>query len=292
MDSYDFKEKQGYRSRVWLEIEKRISKPRALRKVVYLDTREALETVFLLDRGYRPGNLIAINREPVEVALLTQRLDKLGYPRITTAGAEWDRVLSERLAGQRIDILNFDGMGNLSLTLINLLRESLHHVSPTVLAVNMLAGREAGDIKSFLFNDVHGGYVNLLKKLPDNVRTVTGKVVKPSHYRRVVGLISSVTSFSPCLLHVDAMKFDTYLSVSGQPMVWCVVGLSKHRDMSAAKHAEVFAKCIREDRMACLPACVEERYLNRDSDPEYIEVERYVAAKRAERIIPFGRYLR
>jgi hypothetical protein len=50
MDTYDFTNKHIYRKRREYAIDRIINKPIALRKVAYLDTKEALDTISYLNR--------------------------------------------------------------------------------------------------------------------------------------------------------------------------------------------------------------------------------------------------
>jgi hypothetical protein len=279
VESYDFAEKSLYRNRVWMQIDKRCKRPKALRKVVYLDTREALETIFLLDRGYRPENLLAVNREPVEVALLTQKLDRLGYPRVKTAGVEWERAIRERLGGHRADILNFDGMGNYSLDLVNLLRSSVHIARPRVVAVNMLAGRETGFASDVLFDDASDRLCGGCRK------TSSGKDVRETHLKRAFTIVRTVTMAAKgveCDWHVDSWAWDTYRSSSGQPMVWTVFEISEHRNMSTIDAHKVLARNAQGETLFLVPDCV----MSRISDPDMKGIARL--AKQAWRGYTFS----
>lgn len=228
MQTYDFSSKTEYRRKIWNEIEKVCTVPKALRTVVYLDTREALETVFLLDRGYRPENLIAINREPVEVALLTQHLKKSGLPTVRTYGVDWTRAVATL---GPVHVVNFDGMGCLHDNLLNTVSATVDAVRPRVLAFNMLGGREQFDDRTRLkaYHQFRSDWAG--ERLPS--RTSFGKVVNPNHAERIRTVVHMGT-MGPwrevCRTHVTSIAWDVYQSESRQPMVWAVAALKPHTD--------------------------------------------------------------
>jgi hypothetical protein len=194
--------------------------------VAYLDTKEALETRFLLDRGYSADRLLAINRNPAEVALLTRGLMDGGYPKVKTAGLSWDRAIAER-AGERVDVLNFDGTSCAHVDLFETLYDSCQRVRPRVLAVNMLAGREQGG-----FN-YHVKYC--MEHEAPTKTTSYGRDVKGTHYGRAWAMLHAITDArgGPCWTHVISIAWDTYLSASGQTMVWFVAEMAPHREIDA-----------------------------------------------------------
>jgi hypothetical protein len=106
MDTYDFESKHLYRRRREQAIDKICSAGKFRdRKVAYLDTGEALDTIAYLKRGYRPQNLWAINRNPAEVAWLTRKLKSLNFPTINTVGLEFEEALFARIP--EVDIIDF-----------------------------------------------------------------------------------------------------------------------------------------------------------------------------------------
>lgn len=239
---YDFQAKQQYRERVWREIGRRCGVPTSRRRAVYLDTREGLETLWLLEAGYSAKNLTAVNREPVEVALLTQKLKKLGIDEVATAGIEWERAVSERL--QRADVVNFDGMGCLHQDLVDTVRLTIRILKPCVIAVNMLGGREAGKQREIL---------RTLREMRDDradglpTLTTYGKRVNKNHAERVRALwkaAQDIEGLSTCSVHVVSMAWDVYASTSGQPMVWSVVQLAECSDDKRAWRAVEKEWCI------------------------------------------------
>lgn len=227
MNSYDFSEKAKYRWRVWTEIEKCVNKPRHLLRIAYLDTREGLETISLLHRGYNPANLLAINRNPAEVAMMTSAIQRAGYPRVRTAGVEWMRAITER-AGT-LDAVNFDGMGCLSEDLVTLVRDTVRATQLKAIAVNLLGGREPADQRENM------KYTRRLKMergiWNTHWRTSYGKQANPNHAQRISTLFTrafGLSSGSTCATHITSVSWDVYVSSSHQPMVWTVVGITPH----------------------------------------------------------------
>lgn len=232
MESYDFAEKAQYRVKVWNEIEKICRRPKALRTVAYLDTRDGLETRFLLRRGYNPSGLLAINRDPVEVALLTRGLRRDGLPDVRTAGVEWQRAMAETSGTY---IVNFDGMGCFHEDLVELMRETVTNARPSIVAVNMLGGREqAVERLSIRTNqELRSTDGAELPKV-----TTFGKRVNPNHAERVWHVLKGTIDLEPdtCLVHLTSVAWDVYMSESRQPMVWCVAGLKPHSHNDKSWH--------------------------------------------------------
>jgi hypothetical protein len=230
VESYDFPAKTLYRQRVWAQIERRLRKPRRAARVVYLDTGDALESKFLIDRGYSPDRLLAVNRSPQEAAWITMRLKRDGYPSVKTAGVDWLRAVSERIGG-RPDVCNFDGMGRLHTSLMGVCASTVRDASPSVLAVNMLAGRE-GRVITKLFEAWDKGE-KMFGCRYHPTKTSYGVEVNPNHGKRVQLLLHEL--FGPnldgeCCVHLQSVDWDVYTSSSGQPMVWFVADIAKHSE--------------------------------------------------------------
>lgn len=247
MNTYDFEAKRKYRFKLWAEVDKRIAKPRAMRRVVYLDTSEALETMHLLKLGYSADNMLAVNRNPAHVAAITHRLKREGLPRIHTSGRDWLAAIG-RFGG--LDVANFDGMGCLSYGLCQLVRETVSIARPRVLAVNMLAGREDVEFSNWI------SIASSNFKGPgegDYVRTTYGKSVSSRHINRIRLLLSAALEFDlpRCHLHVKSVGWDVYVSESNQPMVWAVADFVKHEnDLSLQKRSfHIMPTCVFSGRI-------------------------------------------
>lgn len=226
MESYAFETKQQYRKRRNLAIDRANSSKRFRdRRIAYLDTREGLDTINYLQRGYRAKNLWAINREPVEVALLTQKLDKLGLPRVNTVGLDFEEALETRVP--EVDVIDFDGMSNLHGNLIDMLRRILENRPKGTLGITILAARETRDYAP------KDSQITWLRYLDGGV-TSFDQQINIHHEDRLDTLLTSITGgydddgIAFCSRHVTYLEWDVYMSTSKQPMLWCVVNYEPH----------------------------------------------------------------
>jgi hypothetical protein len=169
------------------------SKPVVLRKVAYLDTGEALDTMSYLRRGYRPENLWAINRNPAEVAHLTRTLEAHGLPRINTVGLEFERALSERIP--IVDVIDFDGMSQLHDKMVDMLGRIANQRKNIIFGVTLLGGREMG----LEVGDVTGFHVKHVteNRIGSKVTTSFNRLVNPAHAARVETLLSYAFTSQP-----------------------------------------------------------------------------------------------
>lgn len=141
-DGYGFGNKKQYRRTLWRFIDDSLRGVQLKdRKVVYLDTKEGLETEFLLDRGYKPRNLHVVNWNPAEVAVLTRRLRAMHIPDVNTYGIDVFEAIPK--VGD-FHVLNLDLCGPISgLLLAELTLIAARNRAPEyVIANNMLRGRE------------------------------------------------------------------------------------------------------------------------------------------------------
>lgn len=236
-----------------------LSKPISLRRVVYLDTREALQTITLLEHGYDPKNLLAVNREPVELALLTQRLDRLEYPRILTYSGSFPDQLP---AVGPVDILDYDGTSNMCGSAYNIgLVNGILCYTPTLVSFTILAGRESktftSDLQKFISAYSAAGVI-----APS--RDSSGHIQNPNHWWRLLFCAHQVTGYrhedtSTCLVHILDWYWGVYQSNSRQPMAWITLRLEPHR------HGESAQSLLRRNptwlqksiRAGFEPACVD-----------------------------------
>lgn len=219
---YDFDEKQsGYRIPVWNAVDAMLEKPKALRRVAYLDTADALDTVELLRRGYSSENLVAINRSPAQVAALTMRLARIGLPRVHTRGADFADYVAN--CGRQFDVLSFDGCGNVigrSLRqFFTGLGAAIAESRPRVVTLTLLGGRESPEITRALREST---------ALFGSIRTSSGAADQQHHLARLRWVICLLQGFKyeerlVCATHVVDFRWGTYMSASGQPMVWGVL---------------------------------------------------------------------
>jgi hypothetical protein len=179
--------------------------------------------------------MLAVNREPVEVAMLSAKLKTLELPKVKTAGVDWTRAIRERLGPDGADIINFDGMGCFHTDLGQLLRDTIVEARPSVIAVNMLGGREALKERQFLNHSRQ----HRVASVEDSIPRVTtfGRSVNPNHGERVRAILKDATDFrDECLVHVTSIAWDVYQSESNQPMVWCVAELKRHSERDTSWH--------------------------------------------------------
>lgn len=251
MDSYDFESKHLYRQRRERAIDAALSAGRFRdRKVAYLDTKEALDTISYLNRGYRPQNLWAINRNPAEVAALSRKLDKLGFPRVNTVGLDFEEALERRVP--EVDVVDFDGMSCLHEKLIDMLYCIVTSRPSAVYGVTILAGREMEEeFKPIskeddpVFAAYFSGFTN----------THYGEKVRRSHEARVDRLLANLGTRKPCKIHIPRATWDMYISTSNQPMVWCVFQVIPHRNVSLSEVDRY------RDRGGATPGCRVEEWL-------------------------------
>lgn len=225
MNSYDFESKKLYRKRRESAIDRMLSSRRFRdRKVAYLDTKEALDTISYLNRGYRPENLWVINRNPAEVAMLTRKLETLGLPRVNTVGLDFEEALERRVP--EVDVVDFDGMSCLHPDLIQMLRRITRKRDNCVFGVTLLGGRET---------------VLQPRQYRNIDQTSFGTKTNPNHSQRLQGLFNLLlddgpgkTEFDdyPCFGHITRIVWDVYTSISRQPMIWSVFNLESHKQLS------------------------------------------------------------
>lgn len=215
---YDSDVKDSYRRQVWNAIEKNWANPsRGDRRVLILDTRDALETLFLIKRGYRPENIHVINREAVEVALLTRKLESLGFRRVNTYGVAFSDAVP-RLKKCNLDAVNLDFCANASDHLLDWLCDARVIVRDnTVVALNMLAGREADPWKAT--------YESMLRRgVPEESAGTFARL------RLALATLSGAIGdeVASCVLHFSNLVYRKYVSTSGQPMLWFVTKAISH----------------------------------------------------------------
>lgn len=211
---YGFEAKQyQYRQKHWYWVDDQLSNrvPKSRRVVAFLDTKEAIETQYLLSLGYRPENLHAINCNPAEVALLTIRLSVLGLPKVRTHGIDYVRTLREARVS-RWHIMSFDGCGPIaSPNTLRCIKQMCDLASGgTIVSANVLAGRDAGWSASMLKHVKANGDSTHRRRWQWLQRAFTTRIVDNK--------IREVWS-------VAALKRGFYVSASGQPFLWLAIRL-------------------------------------------------------------------
>ena len=117
------------------------------RTAVYLDTADAGETLFLLNRGYKPRNLHVVNRNISEVAWVQRRVTEAGYSCVNTYGSDVFDALDG--ISTPIHAINLDLCGPVTEKLLDKIAGQSKGRSfylGQVIAVTVLRGREHGDI--------------------------------------------------------------------------------------------------------------------------------------------------
>jgi hypothetical protein len=230
MMDYAFEAKQQeYREPVWRQVEQFSSKPPSMRKVVYLDTKQGLETRYLLGLGYSAENLFVVNRNPAEVACLTRNLKEDGLPLVNTYGKEFNKAIVEI---PPVDVLSFDGTSNLHSSLIALLSNAVKVLTPKVITFTLMGGRETNEELKEAINRNAG------------IQSWGYRGVNQAHLGRICTVACSITSYKTercphgrsncrgcvtCATHIQRMEWGAYMSTSKQPMVWSVAELTPHR---------------------------------------------------------------
>lgn len=253
---YDFDAKRQYRDRIVASVDGMLRKPKWLRTVAYLDTKQALETKRWLAEGYNPKNLYAINRSPSEVATLTRRLDSESLPRVNTLGLHFLDAL-ERV-GCQFDVINFDGTAQVGikrgLATGDLNGLARFVVAGGVLCVTVLAAREHKNDSA----RVNFG-APAFRSRPQSFRTSFGAGANPSHVRRLQWVARMVTGYNDdalyCVGHAVKLKWDVYNSASRQPMMWCAVQIARHRVITNDER-RIF------DSVGVMPACAIANFAN------------------------------
>lgn len=105
---FDTVQKQEeYRQPVWDAVDQLLNRPKQERRVVILDTGKALETAYLLSRGYKAPYIHVVNRSPQHIAWVKRR-----HPKVWAHPRELSAVITQMTRiGQRLDVVSFDGMG-------------------------------------------------------------------------------------------------------------------------------------------------------------------------------------
>lgn len=262
MKTYNFPTKELYRNRREMSINKFCKKPVSLRRVAYLDTSEALDTLTYLSRGYRPENLYPINLNPAEIAHLTRKIRAAGYSDVNGIGMDFFRAMRERVP--EVDIIDFDGTGCLDLEFSKDLTMLILDRPQIILCLMILAGRERDYFRE--------GILEHNQATEDRpYHTSFNTEIRASHFTRMTilarlvsgKLVKSLLDDRPeldtsCFTHVERLFWDVYKSISGQPMLWTVVKYSPHCRISD-KEFKKLLRVTSDIDVLCRPLCVEER---------------------------------
>jgi hypothetical protein len=256
MDTYDFESKHIYRQRRETAIDRIAGGNPFTRRVAYLDTKEALDTISYLKRGYQPQNLWAINRNPAEVALLTMKLKSLNLPIVNTVGLDFEKALETRIP--EVDVIDFDGMSCLNDRIIDSLSRIVFLRKTGIYGFTILGGRE----NQKWFQQIKVGH--------SITRTSFNTEVNTNHSQRLALLlhllripnpelnllnedsIKRIQKF-PCSYHIQSILWDTYFSISKQPMIWSIIQISKHQELTTLSLSKII-----KNKILPLPHCYED----------------------------------
>jgi hypothetical protein len=219
---FDFPEKQKYRETVWTLAERRLRRPRALTRVAYLESGEALETRFLLDRGYRAANLLAVNRSAALLATATRRLREWKLAEPHRQAGEWSEVASAYSRLEALDVLHFDTCSPVTAATIFQIVVPTIVRKPRILIANVLAGRESRESteqREFTVGEYYGEHRG-------ERRSATGEELIPSHLDRMRHVAMRLGRIGvEHGLRCDRWQYGSYVSESGQAMVWGVFAM-------------------------------------------------------------------
>lgn len=218
--NYDFEAKQkGYRVPAWVFVERMCSVPRRLRRVAVLDTAQGLEVRHLVDIGYSPENILAVNYSAAQLAAMTKALRTDGIEGVRTKAGDYVEVLMKW--DGKLDVIGFDTTSNLASGVFSRLSEAVAKHGPTVLILVALAGRECKE---------SGEAFRAMGTLVPDRRTALNGETNQNHLSRArIALLMATESVrGHCHSHVVRYKSAVYMSTSRQPMVWAVAELSRH----------------------------------------------------------------
>jgi hypothetical protein len=275
---YGFDEKKRYRRKLWDFIERAVRKPIKRRKVCIIDTAEANETLFLLKRGYSPGNIVVVNEESAELAWVTTRVRRAGYADVHTCTTDirdtdgfvkW--AYREGIADEPFDAVNLDLCGPMGRRLdddgIDPWAQTVGGSSRRivarggVLAVTVLVGRDTND--EFRAQIDEANTTSVLHN---------GELLPGAYYLRVKRALGAMqggivryddgSTKACCYSHVIDCTFDWYPSTNGQRMLWVAAKLMPH----FAENEDVYwQRVIRSHRDAArrflqlmVPPCIEQ----------------------------------
>jgi len=271
--NYNFKNKEEYRKHLYDFAEKHVGKA----PVLYLESSQALETLYLLKRGWNPKNLFPCNLSPAVAAHITRKVEKVTGERIKSLGKPvTDAVqivscLIEYMEGKEpgvvpIDMLipkivNLDFTGCLgepvNLAILSVMK---HMREKDILSITVLRGREPSTIrKSFELTVKDKVYMQALTQIfePFSFSHRTN-----DSYVRSIGLsnydlnrLGLILSLMSDATNVDAFSPRTYgvykSSAGSQTMLFLTYQLCHEEDR------ETFSK--KEKRLIDLAIAAERR---------------------------------
>jgi hypothetical protein len=245
---YDFGEKEAYRRQLWNFFDQHLKDiPRKERQVLYLDSKEGLETECLIRKGYRAENLHPCNWDPAHAAVLSSKLRKAGQY-VTSHGKDIFEVACDlKGKGVRIDAYNFDFTGCVSDSMLKNFELFILNNAPdkALISVNVLRGRENDAFRRLgfkIYEDNDGFRVQMFNNV------ITGTCL----------------SNSGCRFHIHCFKLSTYKSGTQSRLVmsWKIV---RHTEPSlswvASLHKQLGERLFLEYLPIFYPPCLLEDHL-------------------------------
>lgn len=245
---YDFGNKRQYRRTVYAFVDRCLGhRPVRERRVLLMEDVEALEVKFLLQHGYRPDNLVAVNVNAAVLATVTRHLDAAWLPRIRTmTGDVFDVAQRCRRAGETFDVLHLDFTGPFTETMRDRLEDFRNEIvrNDSIVIVNMLRGREFDDLVR-----IRTAAQRHIVSSAKEVRDVLGRPFAPSaaglnDMSRVAGTLQALQGFVNeeaigCHFHLaglhpddtnaePSVRFGSYRTGT-QTMRWVAAHLHAHR---------------------------------------------------------------
>jgi hypothetical protein len=217
---YNFGNKRHYRRMVWKYLEGHATpKPIKSRHVFILDSKEAGETLFLLQRGYRPENIHVCNDNAAEVATVQLRVKNAGFGRVDTHGVDAVSAL-ERIKkdGIALDSINLDFCSNAHTALLTKLQDIRGLLPDSIsVAVTLLRGREVLDWKIGRDSYSRQGLSPIEAGNAARIRMITGSLQG-----------ATGSEWSMCLFHTLSPRVEEYVS-GDQRMMVLLFELRTHR---------------------------------------------------------------
>jgi hypothetical protein len=254
---YNFEKKRWYRRIIWRGLEDRMRRSSVSdRCVAILDGPEALETLFLLRRGYQADRIHVINDSPAIVATAQRVVRANGFPSVNTHGVTAMKALKSIYdSGVRLDALNLDMCSNLSTGTMDDLVEMQQfcddkHGLP--FALTIMRGRESLGIKLARDSLVRQGVSEADAWDWGRLRTIA------------LHLSGSMTERAmQCSVHISNPRVEKYQSTSPMLVIigkmethWNAINQDSHRALLLDYCLRRFKRLPRERRDMFIPMCM------------------------------------
>lgn len=228
--SYDYPAKRKFRQAVWDFADRALEHVEVQnRNVLYLDSGQALETQFLLDKGYKSVNMRCVNNSPAVHANITRKVPAAvaGNMQRSTADVFLD-IRNMMASGVHLHVVHADLCQQITPALLNRLA-----------AIGSSDDRP--DVMAVTVSCFHEHFV----RLPPADRTLMnwsgrfddGTDVVTVHDQQRVGSLIMALSGDVGELHahnIARVKFGTYMSPArkvgkGMRMLWMAVAYANFR---------------------------------------------------------------